>query len=185
MTSSGPSSSSSQPTHVRVGVGVLIRDPKSPPTTPKVFAGIRKGSHGAGSLALPGGHLELYESWEECAAREVLEETGLYVHNLKVCHVTNDPMPDSNKHYVTIFMMGDCVDPLHAQPENLEPHKCQGWDSYSLDQLRSFLTSANRNNDDDDGNVNKEQQPYLFGPLKHLVEEAPQKFIDFMSGETK
>jgi 8-oxo-dGTP diphosphatase len=90
-------------------------------------------------------------------------------------------MPDSNKHYITIFMMGDCVDALHAQPENLEPNKCQGWDSYSLDQLHSLLPPSPANHDDD-GNANKEH-PYLFGPLKRLVEEAPQKFADFMSGE--
>ena len=36
---------------VHVGVGVIIKDPKD---TTRVFCGIRKGSHGAGSLALPG-----------------------------------------------------------------------------------------------------------------------------------
>ena len=53
--------------NVRVGVGVLILDPLKPK---HIFAGIRKGSHGQGLLALPGGHLEMYESWEECAKRE-------------------------------------------------------------------------------------------------------------------
>jgi len=48
--------------NVRVGVGVLVRDPENPN---KVFAGLRRNSHGDGSLALPGGHLEMYETWEK------------------------------------------------------------------------------------------------------------------------
>ena len=39
---------------VRVGIGVLVKDPLKPGN---IFCGIRKGSHGAGTLALPGGHL--------------------------------------------------------------------------------------------------------------------------------
>ena len=38
-------------THVRVGVGVVVKDPNNPH---HIFCGIRKGSHGAGTLALPG-----------------------------------------------------------------------------------------------------------------------------------
>jgi hypothetical protein len=88
------STKSTPQVNVRVGVGVIVQDPKSPE---KVFAGKRKGSHGAGKLALPGGHLEMHETWEVCAAREVEEETGLKIENIKFAHVTNDPMPDEGK----------------------------------------------------------------------------------------
>ncbi|SPO26321.1 uncharacterized protein UTRI_03910 [Ustilago trichophora] len=56
----------------RVGVAVYVINEKG-----HVLVGKRTGSHGAGTLALPGGHLELHESFYECAAREVFEETGL------------------------------------------------------------------------------------------------------------
>ncbi|SPO26619.1 uncharacterized protein UTRI_03910_B [Ustilago trichophora] len=72
-----PQSSSTQPISdatvvPRVGVAVYVINEKG-----HVLVGKRTGSHGAGTLALPGGHLELHESFQECAAREVLEETGL------------------------------------------------------------------------------------------------------------
>ena len=56
----------------RVGVAVFVINEKG-----HVLVGKRIGSHGAGTLALPGGHLELHESFHECAARETFEETGL------------------------------------------------------------------------------------------------------------
>ncbi|SNX85091.1 uncharacterized protein MEPE_03800 [Melanopsichium pennsylvanicum] len=56
----------------RVGVAVFVINEKG-----HILIGKRTGSHGAGTLALPGGHLELHESFHECAAREVYEETGL------------------------------------------------------------------------------------------------------------
>lgn len=87
-------------------------------------------------------------------------------------------MKDQNKHYVTIFMMGECVPPpsflgmsMHPKPRNLEPQKCEGWDSYSWDQLCSMIDQE----DGDRGDVK------LFGPLLQLVKESPQSVIDFLN----
>jgi 8-oxo-dGTP pyrophosphatase MutT (NUDIX family) len=61
-------------------------------------------SHGiTGTMQLPGGHLEYGESFAETAAREVLEETGLEVGNIKFLTATNDVFGEG-KHYVTIFV---------------------------------------------------------------------------------
>lgn len=70
---------------MRVGVGCFIRDRKHPNC---ILFGERKGSHGAGKLALPGGHLELGEDWETCATREVKEETNLDIEGVRFVHVT-------------------------------------------------------------------------------------------------
>jgi hypothetical protein len=55
----------------KVGVGVIIIKDN------KLLFHIRKGAHGENTYGLPGGHLEFKESWEECAQREVEEETGV------------------------------------------------------------------------------------------------------------
>jgi ADP-ribose pyrophosphatase YjhB (NUDIX family) len=79
-----------------VGVGVIVlRDGL-------VLLGQRIGSHGAGTWALPGGHLEFGETVEQCAAREVLEETGLDIEVVARGPYTNDMFPEEGKHYVTL-----------------------------------------------------------------------------------
>ena len=51
------------------------------------------------------------ESWEACAAREVMEETGLEVSKVRFESAVNSIFaPD--KHYVTIFMRGEVAQVL-------------------------------------------------------------------------
>ena len=53
----------------KVGVGVFVfKDGKT-------LLGKRKNAHGDGTWNPPGGHLEFNESIEQCAQREVLENT--------------------------------------------------------------------------------------------------------------
>lgn len=138
---------------VRVGVGVIVVNDDQ-----KIYAGIRKGSHGHGLWALPGGHLELYESWEGCARREVQEEMGMEISDVCFAHVTNDIMREEEKHYVTIFMMGHSG---AAEPSNPEPNKCDGWEAFTWDELCAKASSGE-----------------LFGPLEKLVRDKPVVVLD-------
>ncbi len=83
----------------RIGVGTIIFDGT------KVLMGLRKGSHGGGTWCFPGGHLEMYETPEECAIRETFEETGLKINNLAHGPWTNDIFQDTSKHYISIFIL--------------------------------------------------------------------------------
>ena len=114
----------------KVGVGVFVTTPSRPR---HVLLGERLGSHGANTFALPGGHLEFGESWHDCAAREVLEETGLVLRTPRCATVLNVVERATDYHYVVIFMAAECVD-VHPQPLNLEPEKCAGWGWYSWDE---------------------------------------------------
>lgn len=50
----------------------------------KVLMGKRIGSHSPNTWGFPGGKLEFGEELLDCARREVLEETGLTIKNLRL-----------------------------------------------------------------------------------------------------
>jgi 8-oxo-dGTP diphosphatase len=110
----------------RVGVGVIIRRDN------KVLLGKRKGAHGVGTWSFPGGKLDLWETPEECAVREVDEETGLKIKNLKKSIYTNDVFREVGKHYVTLFFTADYNG---GEAELREPDRCEGWDWFEWNKL--------------------------------------------------
>ena len=101
---------------VRVGVGVVIC------RAGKVLLGKRTGSHGADTWALPGGHIEYGESPVDTIQREVAEETGLEVRNIKKLNFTNDIFAEEQKHYITLFYTAESHS---GEPQLLEPQKCK------------------------------------------------------------
>ena len=110
----------------QVGVGVIvIRDRR-------ILLHRRKNAHGAGTWSCPGGHLEFGESWEECARREVMEEAGIRIRNIRFGTATNDIFEKEGKHYITIFMLADWES---GEPAVLEPDKCGGWEWVEWGQL--------------------------------------------------
>lgn len=82
--------------------------------------GKRRGAHGHNTWCVPGGHLEFGESWEECAKREVMEECGLTITNVRFLAATNDLFPEHDKHYATIWVDSDW---RSGQPKVTEPDK--------------------------------------------------------------
>lgn len=113
----------------RIGVGVaVVKDGM-------VLLGKRKGAHGAETWSFAGGHLEFGESVEECACRELLEETGLNALSLQAGPWVNDII-EEDKHYVTLFMF---VDEFEGELQLLEPHKCEGWHWFEWNALPSPL----------------------------------------------
>jgi len=121
---------------VQVGVGVFVK------RNGKILVGKRKGSHGAGTWALPGGHLEPGESFERCCKREVLEETGLVVENISPVVFTNDVFLDEGLHYITLFFKGEYQS---GEAIVAEPRHCEEWRWVSLDHIPQpiFLPLSN------------------------------------------
>ncbi|KAL8686947.1 MAG: hypothetical protein Q9224_005294 [Gallowayella concinna] len=152
---------------VRVGVGAFILESSSQQclANPRFLIGKRINSHGAGSWATPGGHLEFGETPEICAAREVLEETGLTVMNVRFLTLTNDFMPDDNKHYITLFMVCERENAT-AEPENMEPDKCEAWEWASWEDLLKWV----KQEAEAQGGVVEKK---LFTPLLNLVRQHP------------
>lgn len=110
----------------KVGVGVIIvKDDK-------VLLGKRKGAHGEGSWAFPGGHLEFGESLEDCAKREVAEETSITIKNVKKFVYTNDIFCEEKKHYITCYVKAEYD---FGDVKIMEPEKCEKWEWFEWDKF--------------------------------------------------
>lgn len=111
----------------RVGIGVLVLKGDL------LLLGRRRGAHGAGEYASPGGHLEHLEGFAQCAAREVREETGLEIARVRFLRVMN-VNAYAPKHYVDLAFAADWVS---GEPEVREPGKIESWAWFPLDALPS------------------------------------------------
>lgn len=107
-----------------VGVGVIVI------RNGQVLLGKRKGAHGQGSWSFPGGHLEFNEALEDCAKREVREETGISIKNLRKGPFTNDIFVEQKRHYVTLYMIAEFDS---GELRVMEADRCQAWRWFDWD----------------------------------------------------
>jgi 8-oxo-dGTP diphosphatase len=163
----------------------------------RIFAG-RRGpnvSHGHDMIALPGGHLDMYENWIDCTIREVQEEMDIVLdatsNDIHFLHVTNDPMPNEHCHYVTIVMGAT----LHHHPSSSSssssraPMTTTDTDTKEILATNSFIFPTNAEPDKCWGwnaytweEIQQlYQQQQLFGPLAQLVQENPLVLQSFLS----
>ena len=119
------------------------------------------------------------ESFETCATRELLEETGLHVEQskLRFLTATNDVMPD-NKHYVTILMVGRLSEEdekVGKEARVMEKDKCESWEWVSWEELMEMKRA------EDDAGLEiaagaaegYENVKRLFPPMHDLLEQRP------------
>ncbi|KAI7896741.1 NUDIX hydrolase domain-like protein [Mucor mucedo] len=145
---------------VLVGVGCFVtyRDTESGKV--RLLIGERKGSHGARTFGLPGGHLDMFEDFESCAQREVAEESNLSLPKKDIRFITaiNSIMREEQRHYVTIFMCCQIKAEAIQDVRVMEPDKLQGdWQWITREELPKLP---------------------LFSPLRQFVEEQDLSFLD-------
>ncbi len=99
---------------------------------------LRKGTHGGGSWSVPGGHLEYGEDFVDTAKREVEEETGLKIKNLRFGAVTTTMFPEESRQSITIWILSDYQ---NGQPFIVEPDKCEKLEWYDFNSLPQPLFS--------------------------------------------
>lgn len=109
----------------KAGIGVMVLKDG------KVLLAKRKGSHGDGEYAFPGGHLEFWESFERCAKREAREEAGIEIDNVRFLFLANIKKY-GGKHYIHIGLIGDWKGGV---PKVLEPEKSETWGWYTLENV--------------------------------------------------
>src|SRR5271157_1822869 len=92
----------------------------------------RKNMPFKGFWALPGGFLEMDETLEQCAQRELFEETGLRDIHLKQVHAFSDLERDPRGRTVTVLFYG-FADYSEVKPKAGDDAKNINW--FPLDEL--------------------------------------------------
>ncbi len=104
----------------RVGLGIIIVNKEG-----QILIGKRVGKH-APKYSIPGGKLEIGETFEAGAIREIKEETDLDIIDPRVIAVTNnlETYKEEGKHYISVILL---VKQYSGELKVMEPKKCEKW----------------------------------------------------------
>lgn len=113
----------------KIGVNIFVFNDKN-----QLLMGKRIGKTGYGTWCLPGGHFEWGEYLEDCAKRELEEETGIIGDDLEYLHIVNDPRTNEkdSTHYVHINFLAK---KWRGEPKITEPDKFEDWKWFDLNNL--------------------------------------------------
>lgn len=100
----------------------------------KVLMGKRGKVFGEGSWAFPGGHLEVGETVEDCARRELMEEVNINPTKIKLIRILNDVLNTSGqaKQYIRFTFL---IEDFSGEVINMEPERCDGWKWFDVNNL--------------------------------------------------
>lgn len=97
----------------------------------KVLIGKRRNRHGDGEYSFPGGNLEYMQSFEDCVRREVMEEVGIEIKNIKFLSIAN-VMSHYNRQDILLSFSSDWES---GEPRDLKEERIGEWQWYDIDNL--------------------------------------------------
>src|SRR5579859_3643782 len=121
---------------VTVDIVLLTREP-----TPRILLIRRKRDPFAGAWALPGGFIDMDETLEQSARRELREETGIDVGELVQLYTFGDPGRDPRGRTISVAYLGR-VDAAALAPVAADDAAEVGW--FALDALPALAFDHDR-----------------------------------------
>lgn len=100
----------------------------------QILLGKRKNCYGAGTWALPGGHLKAGEHFYEAICREVKEELGATIlpNQLRLISLVEEINVDKKRQAVHVSF--ELLNPKF-EPKLMEPERCEQWRYFNLNKL--------------------------------------------------
>lgn len=123
----------SEISHVKVACDVFIT------RNGQLLLGKRKNCYGAGSWALPGGHLEVGEKMIDAAKREIKEELGIEGVDLKFA-VISDFIGDTSQYVHIDFVLEN----YQGEIKLMESEKCEEWRFFDLEKLPENIFNSHQ-----------------------------------------
>ena len=118
----------------KVGVGIMFihHVQHDPYHVRKILLMKRKGSHQSEKWACPGGHMDIGEDFLTCCQREVKEEIGVDLINIKKVCFENVIFEKEGLHYITLFFKAT---DWRGVPNIMEHDKCSELKWFDIDNI--------------------------------------------------
>ncbi len=118
--------------YIGVGCGAFIINDKG-----ELLLQLRNKAPEKEYWSIPGGRVELFETFEEAVKREVKEETGVEVEVISLLGICDHIIKNEERHWVSPSYLCKIIE---GEPQILEPTKHLDIKWFSLDKLPEKIT---------------------------------------------
>lgn len=118
--------------YIGVGCGAFILNNKN-----ELLLLQRNKAPEKGYWSIPGGKLEMFETFEEAVKREIKEEVNVDIEVIDMLGLCDHIIKEEQKHWVTPSYLCKII---NGEPKNMEPLKHLELKWFSLEQLPTNIT---------------------------------------------
>lgn len=123
--------------YIGVGCGAFIVNSQN-----ELLLQLRNKEPEEGYWCIPGGRLEMFETFEEAVKRETKEETGVDIEVLTELGVCNHIIGNENSHWVSPSYLCKIIE---GEPKIMEPNKHRDMKWFSINNLPENITITTQN----------------------------------------